>query len=310
MSWILDRLELDPAHAVLEISDLLQSKLQEMEKDGILIGLSGGLDSAIVATLCVRALGKEKVTLLNLPDRDSKAIHQRHAGLVARDLGVRFETVDITPPLKAMGIYGLLPIGSLPGRTVREWVVCLGQSIAGLKRTQDLLRARLRPTAGSLVAKGNAYAMAKHRLRMVLLYYRADVDNLMVVGAANKTEWLTGTFAKWGCDHCADVMPIVHLYRSQLPALAQYLGVPEAVRSKSADPDLMPGIDDKEALLGTFAETDQILWGLENGLDRPELVQLFGTDAVEHIATLRALSRPMREAPYRQPDKPSTKGGT
>ena len=207
--------------------------------------------------------------------------------------------------LKAMGVYDLLPIGSLPGRTMREWVVRLGQSISGLKRTQDLLLARFRPTAGSLVAKGNAYAMAKHRLRMVLLTYRADIDNLMVVGAANKTEWLTGTFSKWGCDHCADVMPIVHLYRSQLPALAQYLGVPEAIRSKPADPDIMPGIDNKEALLGTFIETDQILWGLENGMDRPELIRLFGADAVEHIAALRALSRPMREAPYRLLDNPT-----
>ena len=58
-----------------------------------------------------------------------------------------------------------------------------------------------------------------------------------------------------------------------------------------------------------FVEADQILWGLENGLDRPELARLFGTDAVDHIAALRTLSRPMREAPYRQPIKPSTKRG-
>jgi len=88
MSWILDRLELDPVHTAREIGDLLQAKLQEMAKDGILIGLSGGLDSAIVATLCVKALGKDKATLL-----------------------------------KTIGVYDLLPIGSLLGRTVREWVI-------------------------------------------------------------------------------------------------------------------------------------------------------------------------------------------
>jgi NAD+ synthase len=140
--------------------------------------------------------------------------------------------------------------------------------------------------------------MAKHRLRMVLLYQRAGVHNLLVVGAANRTEWLTGTFSQWGCDRCADVMPILHLFRSQLGPLAEYLGLPEAVRSKPADPDVLPGVDDKEELLGSFSQTDQILWGLENGVDRRELVQLFGESDVARIERLIGLSQPMRESPY------------
>jgi NAD+ synthase len=63
----------------------------------------------------------------------------------------------------------------------------------------------------------------------------------MVVGAANRTEWLTGTFSKWGIDHCADIMPLLHLYRSQLEKIAEYIHVPEPIRKKAADPDVMPG---------------------------------------------------------------------
>lgn len=297
MTWILERLTIDPAAVCAQIEQLLQSKLQEMDRSGAVLGLSGGLDSAVVAYLTARALGADKVTALNLPDRDSKAVHQRHAQCIAEELGIDLQTRDITPILQTMRVYDLLPIGSLPGRRLKELAVQLGKSFVGLDLPEDMLAARLRPQAGSLLAKTNAYGMAKHRVRMLLLYQQAEITNGMVVGAANRTEWLTGTFSLWGCDHCADVMPIIHLYRSQLPPLAAYLGVPEDIRSKPADPDMVPGAGDKEPL-GSFGETDQILWGLENSVDHGELVQAFGEGAVQDIERLRELSRPMREVPY------------
>lgn len=298
MSWITERLKLDSVKACAQIEELLRLKLDQMAREGIVIGLSGGLDSAVVAYLSVRALGKDRVTLLNLPDRDSKAVHQRHARLIAQDLDAEFQTRDLTPILQSMGVYKLLPIRFMPGQKLKETLVRLGKQIAGLDRPEDALAARFRPAANSLVAQGNAYAMAKHRLRMVLLYQHAEIHNLLVVGAANKTELLTGTFSQWGCDQCADMMRIIHLYQSQLVSLAKYLGVPEAIRSKPADPDILPGVDNKEELLGSFSQTDQILWGLENGIDHGELVQLFGENDAARIETLRELSRPMRGSPY------------
>jgi NAD+ synthase len=297
MTWILERLTIDPPTVCAQIEQLLRGKLEEMARCGAVLGLSGGLDSAVVAYLTARALGAEKVTALSLPDRDSSVVHQQDAQRVAEELGINLQTRDITPILEAIGTYDLLPIGSLPGRRLKQLLVSLGKSFAGLDHPEDMLAARLRPQANSLLAKANAYAMAKHRLRMLLLYQQAEIENGMVVGAANKTEWLTGTFSLWGCDHCADVMPIIHLYRSQLPALAAYLGVPQDICSKPADPDMVPGAGGKEPL-DSFSETDQILWGLENGVDRGELAQTFGEEAVQHIQALYELSRPMREAPY------------
>jgi len=75
---------------------------------------------------------------------------------------------------------------------------------------------------------------------------------------------MTGTFTQFGCDHCADIMPLLHLYRSQLVPQAEYLNLPQEILSKKADPDVLPGLDDKGALLRSFDIVDQILWCLEN----------------------------------------------
>jgi NAD+ synthase len=298
VDWIRDRLKLDAAETCQQIERLLQEKLAALKRDGILVGLSGGLDSSVVATLAVRSVGRDKVTLINLPERDSKPIHQQHAALVADWLGVELQVRDLTPILDAVGSYGLLPLKYLPGRKARGWLVRVGEALVLGRRSPDVLAARLHPTPHSLVAKGNAYAIIKHRMRMVLLYYHAEIANLMVVGAANRTEWLTGTFSQWGCDQCADVMPVMHLYRSQIEALADFLSLPEAVRSKPADPDVMPGVDDKGALLGSFEQADAILWGLENGVERQELEAHFGQGQVARIQALFELSAHMREVAY------------
>jgi NAD+ synthase len=290
-----DKLSINPAETARQAAVFLSRKMKELGRAGIILGLSGGLDSAIAACLAVRAVGPENVTLLNLPDRDSKAEHIRDAHTIAGELGIELHTIDLSPILKQMGVYALLPIGALPGQAMRSVLVRLGKSLAG---PDDLLERRLHPEPGSWVARGNAYTLAKHRLRMVVLYQQADLHGLMVVGAANRTEYLTGTFSHWGIDHCADVMPIRHLYRSQLPALAAYLGVPAAIRSKKADPDLLPGIDDKEALLGSFEDVDQILWGLEQRVGQAELARRYGKALVDRIAALMELSGPMRETPY------------
>lgn len=299
MNRIQDRLKIDPAESCQQIEQFIRSKLEEMQKDALLLGLSGGLDSTVTAYLCVRAVGPDNVILVNLPDNDSKPIHQEHSALVAERLKTPLHTKDISALISPMGVYKLLPLKMVPGRKFQEVAVKMGKALVGLNDADDFLIRRLKPVSNSIGAKGNAYAMSKPRLRMVMLYYQAEIFNLLVVGAANKTEYLTGTFSKWGCDHCADIMPIIHLYRSQLLMLAEYLEVPEAIRTKPADPDTLPGVEDKdEMLLGSFSKTDQILWGLQNGVERAELVEFFGERDVTQIETLHAFSQSMRESPY------------
>jgi NAD+ synthase len=303
MLWEPNPLDHNPEETFHQIAKFIQSHFESSKRQAVLIGLSGGLDSAVVAYLCTKSLGADRVQLLNMPERDSKPIHQKHAQHIAAGLGIELETHDLTSALKAMGIYASLPIGRLPSRNLKEWLVKIGQSASGLDSDADILASRLHPKANSWVAKGNAYASAKHRMRMVMLYHLADTRNSLVAGAANKTEWLTGTFSKWGCDHCADVMPILHLYRSQLPALASYLGIPETIRNKAADLDVLPGIDNKETLLGSFETIDQILWAFENNIRRDEIRRKFGDKTTEHALSLLDYSRHMRESPYMIQDR-------
>lgn len=298
MEWILDRLKLDPEETCQKIEAFLSQQLHRLKREGVLIGLSGGLDSAIVAYLSATAVGKDNVTLLYMPDKDSKERHRQDAELIADDLGIALQTKSITPILEDMGIYGLLPMRFLPGQKLKEWTVRVGRSLKDLTGDESMLAQRSVASRNSLLARGNAYSCIKHRIRMSILYYHAEISNLMVVGAANKTELLTGAFSKWGCDQCADVMPIMHLYRSQLLTLAEYLDVPERIRSKPADPDLIPGVDNKEELIGSFVTTDQILWGLENGIAAEEMFAHYGEKEVRRVVALREMSRHMRESPY------------
>ncbi|MCG3225859.1 MAG: NAD(+) synthase [Candidatus Heimdallarchaeota archaeon] len=299
MSSILHELELDIPSVCTKIENLIRNTMEELGRDGAAVGISGGLDSAVTATLTVRSLGSENVQLFNLPEKDSKPIHKKHAKALAKHLGVKLKTKSITPLVKAAKGYRLLPIGFIPSRRLRSFIVKKSKSkILSEEEEENLLAERLQPKAKSWIAKGNAYAVTKHRMRMVVLYQYAEVNNLMVVGAANKTEWLTGTFSKWGVDHCADVMPLIHIYRSQLEQIAEYLEVPQFIREKYADPDVMPGIDNKGAMLGSFSLVDQILVATENGITLSELYNVFGKKNVEKVLTLKKLSKQMRESPY------------
>lgn len=291
-------LRISPPAVCRQIESFLQQRCESLKRDGAVVPLSGGLDSAVAAALTVHALGAARVHLLNLPERDSDPLHQGHARRFAAQLGVPLARRRITAALRSLGAYRLLPLGWIPLRSLRARLVNFGKARFLRGSDRALLAERLQPEAGSWVARGGAYGVAKHRMRMLAVYLYAEPRNLMVVGAANRTEWLTGTFSKWGVDHCADVMPLLHLFRSQVEALAAYLEIPGYIRAKAADPDIIPGVNDKGALLGDFIMADQILAALERGATLDELRQRFGEEQVGRLATLFERSRHMRESPY------------
>ena len=298
MDWTLSALELDLNQALEEISALIQDRFQGLNRKIVVLGLSGGLDSSLTASLAVQSLGKDLIQLHYLPERDSKPLHRHHAVLLAEKLGVDLKIINITPALKALKVYNLLPLGFLPGRRLKAQAVEYGKREFLSSSNRELLSTRLSSTGGSWLARGNAYISAKHRIRMAALYLVAERSQGLVIGAANKTEWMTGTFTQWGCDHCADVMPIIHLYRTQLLPLAEHLRLPEEIIHKKADPDVLPGLDDKGVLLGSFQDADLILWGFENQISRADLNEKFGSEKVEYIQTLVKNSTHYREAPY------------
>ena len=298
MEWTKSALVINPHQIEQEILAFIKNRFNAYNRKVVILGLSGGLDSSVMATLAVKSLGKDQVKLYYLPERDSKSIHRRHAFLLAEQLEANLTIIKITPALRALNIYRLLPLSYFPGQKLKARAVRFWKNNFLSRTNGEFLSARLSASGGSWVSRGNAYVSAKHRLRMVILYKEAERQRGLVLGAANKTEYMTGTFTQWGCDHCADLMPLLHLYRSQIEALAEFLNIPKEIRQKKADPDLLPGLDNKGELLGSFQEADLILWGLENQISLNDLENKFGSEKVAYIQSLVKNSAHYRESPY------------
>jgi NAD+ synthase len=287
-------LDLDPARVASRIEEFIRSALSDYRRDGVLLGLSGGIDSAVVASLAVRAVGSQRVAVLLLPERDSSPSSKADALLEIARLGIAYREVSITPLLSALGIYDLLPLQILGDRHVKSAVVrrqhgkqaeALGETPfrAGLLGTRDLGAPK------HLIDAGNAYARAKHRARLVTLYYYADQENRLVLGTTNRSEAQTGFVVKWG-DNVADIEPILPLYKTQVRQLAAYLGVSPGIIAKAPSPDLLPGIVDELALGLDYATLDWILCGLDQGWPDERIARATGA-SVEQTAHVREMQR-------------------
>jgi NAD+ synthase len=298
MTRLPDPLRIVPEETIRSITRFISRRFRQLHREVAVLGLSGGLDSSLAAALTVSSLGPERVRLYYLPERDSKPLHRKHAMIIAEEFGPELKIISLTPALRSLRIYSLLPFNFVPGRKLKAQVVKFGRRKFQLNSQGEILRIRLAGSGNTWIRRANAYISAKHRLRALVLYREAERLNGMVVGAANRTEWLTGTFTHWGCDHCADIMPLLHLYRSQLEILARYLELPEQIISKKADPDVIPGLDDKEDFLGSFEVADQILWGIENGVPVTELAERFGQEKTLFIKSIMGESAYYRETPY------------
>jgi NAD+ synthase len=298
MKWPENPLQLDPELETRRITSFISETYQRLGSNTAVIGLSGGLDSSLTAALAVQALGSNTLRLIYMPERDSNPLHREHALTMAECLGCSLEVIKISAPLRALRVYRLLPLTYFPGFKLKARAVSYGKQHLYAGKPDEYLAGRLDGSGGDWVDQANAYISAKHRVRSVVLYREAERSRGMVIGAANRTEWLTGTFTHWGCDHSADLMPILHLYRSQLQPLAEYLHLPAEIIHKMADPDLLPGLGDKGSLLGSFEIADSILWGFEKGYSQEELSEIFDPKLVTYIKALQDSSAYFRETPY------------
>jgi NAD+ synthase len=234
-----DLLRIDAERTVDRITGAIRTQVQELRRKGAVVGLSGGIDSSVVTALAARALGPRRVLALLMPERESSAESLMLGRLLAARFQVEMIVEDITPILDASGCYrrrdemirSVIPAFG-PGFKSKIVLPDLGtgsyriysvvvQSPEGIET-----RARLTPEAYlGIVAATNF----KQRVRKMLEYYHADRLNYAVLGTPNRLEYDQGFFVKNG-DGAADLKPIAHLYKTQVYQLAEFLGVPEAIR--------------------------------------------------------------------------------
>ncbi|MCX5973453.1 MAG: NAD(+) synthase [Coprothermobacterota bacterium] len=277
------------------IAHFLADTMFALRREGILIPLSGGLDSSTVATLAVNAVGSANVIGLMLPERQGNPDAEHFAGQIARVLGIALKRIDISPILARTGTYDFL-LSRIPTKALRDKVVKAYWRVAGTNPFLDIIRG----TGNGMQRRGFSVMNSKHRVRLVMTYRLAEEINYLVAGAAHKSEDLLGLFVKFGVDDAADIMPLKNLYRSQILQLAEYLGVPDEIICRTPNPDIIAGISDKYFdVLGIHAETiDLILYGLIEA--RMECAQIaeqlqIPMEKVQEIQELIQLTEHMRQ---------------
>jgi len=309
-------LEIDPAEAVAEISEAIrQQVLGRLHRRGAVVGLSGGIDSSVVAALCASALGRDKVLGLLMPERASASESSRLGREVAAALQIDVREEDIGPALEALGCYrrqteairrvfpeygaGWKSKLSLPPVAERERLNVFHLTVESpdhrLQRRRVSLDAYL-----ELVAATNL----KQRIRAVTLYHHAERRGFAVAGTPNRLEYDQGFFVKHG-DGAADFKPIAHLYKTQVYALAAHLHIPDEVRRRPPTTDTysMPQTQEEFYFALPYAQMDLCLWAFNHGVPAAEVapeVEL-SPEQVERvyrdIASKRRSTRYLHERP-------------
>jgi len=297
------KMKINSEKVALSLENFIREYTEKLERGGAILGLSGGIDSAVIVALCVRALGPKKTLALIMPEKDSKKEHIQDALSFARKLNIEAKLIDITPYLEELGVYKLFPLdkllslGKLKGALVKKAYRFYERKTGKIPFLESLSGFEDKEYS-SYLARGNAYYRAKHRLRMILLYLYGELENRLVVGAANKSEYKIGYFVKHGCDDATDIMPLLNLYKTQVRELAQYLNIPARIIKKPPSPDVMPGLaDDEEVIRISYEKMDLILLALEKGWKLADIVKTLGIeeDEVIYIKNLMQKSEHMRK---------------
>jgi NAD+ synthase len=307
-------------------SCIRDSMKNHLKRRGLVVGVSGGIDSSVTAALAVKALGKSRVFALEMPERHSAKETVSLSRSVIDHLGIESQRIDISPILEALGFYRLYDDAvriaipeyadgwksKIVTSSIFEhhgfslWSV-VAQSPDGATVTARLpLKSYL-----EIVAATNF----KQRTRKMLEYYHADRLNYAVAGTPNRLEYDQGFFVKLG-DGAADVKPIAHLYKTQVYGMAEYLGIPEEIRKRPPTTDtysLAQGQDEFYFSL-PYGEMDLCLYGKNKGLEPAQVAAVTGLKpeqvekVYEDIDTKRTTTHYLHLKPILMDEIPEIRG--
>ncbi|MCL2725048.1 MAG: NAD(+) synthase [Polyangiaceae bacterium] len=291
MSFSTDVLTIDCAEEVRSIEEALREQVgRTLRRKGIVVGVSGGIDSSVVTALAVRSMGCERVVALFMPERDSSPASLELGKMLATHFGIAAVIEDMGPTLSAVGCYARQDAAIrtvFPEyETAKGWTCKLTlpsildgdrinvsqltvRSPEGKERT-----SRMPPDAyRQLVAATNF----KQRMRKMMEYYHADRLGYAVAGTPNRLEYDQGFFVKQG-DGAADVKPIAHLYKTQVYQLAEYLGVPKVIRERPPTTDTFSMEQTQEEFYFAlpYDKMDVCLYGKNHGVPAGDVAKALG----------------------------------
>ena len=272
-----------------------------LKRKGAVIGISGGIDSSVTLALTVNALGAENVLGIMLPEKDSSPESKEFALKLAERFNVQTIEEEMTGALDGFRCYKRRDEAVakvFPEYNPIDYKMKIGINQSGLNQflppvfsltiiSQDgKEKSKILPIREYLqiVAASNF----KQRCRMSMLYYHAERLHFAMIGTPNKHEVEQGFFVKNG-DSGADIMPIAHLYKSQVYQLAEYLGIPKEIIKRTPTSDTYSAAQTQEEFFFQmpFMEMDLIAYGLENGISAEEVGIVLNktADEVRHIYT-------------------------
>ena len=279
-----DVLEIDPEQVAGEITTALQSEVGHvLRRRGGVVGVSGGIDSSVTVALCARAFGPERTLAVLMPEADSDDDTLELSRLVTDALGIEPVVEDITPILRATRCYErrdeavrtLVPQFDegwrfkivLPSVLTTEGYRLF--SLVAESPEGERIEARLPAEQYLTIVAATNF---KQRTRKMLEYFHADRLNYAVVASPNRLEYDQGFFVKGG-DGAADVKPIAHLYKTQVFQLAEYLDIPERIRTRPPTTDTysLPQTQEEFYFSLPYADMDLCLYARNNGYP-PEAV--------------------------------------
>lgn len=277
------------------LADALAAQLREVtvgtvRRRGLVVGISGGIDSALCTALAVRAFGPSKVIGLFLPERESSSESLTFGKLLADKFGIETVTENLGPSLAALGCYTRQDEAIrqvYPDYDAATWRSKITIPSIFEESRLNVSRITVEKPDGTQESKAlplKAYLQLvaatnfKQRLRTTLEYYHADRLNYAVVGTPNRLEYDQGFFVKGG-DGLADVKPIAHLYKSQVYQMARALGVPEEICSRAPTTDTfsLPQGQDEFYYALPYPEMDLCLYAHNHGVPAADVAAVMGT---------------------------------